>query len=68
LFPPFTGIAENVTDCPWHAGFADAAIMTLEGMDELTTIVIGLEVAGFPVTQFETEVSWQVTMSPSAGE
>ena len=34
--PPFTGIAENVTDVPGQNGFAEAVIETLTGMLGLT--------------------------------
>ena len=46
---------------------AVALFETETGSDELTTIVIELDVAGFPAGQFTVEVSLQVITSPLAG-
>ena len=65
--PPLVGVAVKVTEVPEHAGFADGAIDTLAGNDELTVIVIALDVAGLPVTQIKPEVITQVITSPFTG-
>ena len=44
-------------------GFDEAEIFTLTFNSELTTIVTGLLVAGFPWVQVSDEVSVQVTTS-----
>jgi len=61
------GVAVNVTEVPEHIGFADAVMETLTGIKGLTTIVIALEVAGFPVAQPRFEVNIHVRTSPFAG-
>lgn len=63
------GVAVKVTDIPSHTGFAEAAMAILTGSAVLAAIVIGLERTGFvPLIQVALEVSWQVIMSPFAGE
>ena len=65
--PPLTGIAVKVTDDPGQKGFDDAATVTPAGKFEYTTIVMGLDVAGFPVVQLSDEVRIQITISPPEG-
>ena len=65
--PPLTGVAVKVTMSPTQAGFAEAEMLTLTGRLGLTTILIGCELAGFPVAQGRLEVIAQVTTSPFAG-
>jgi hypothetical protein len=47
--------------------FADAEIDTVTGKDDPIVIVIGLEVAGLPLTQARLDVRTQVTISLFAG-
>jgi len=61
------GVAVNVTGVPSQTGLADAAIETLTGKTGLTTIVIGLDVAGFPVAQVALDVRTQVMTWPLSG-
>ena len=49
--PPLNGVAVNVTGDPWQEGLAEAAMETLAGELGLTTIVIGLDVAGLFIAQ-----------------
>jgi hypothetical protein len=62
--PPFTGVAVNVTGVFWHTVVAEAVMVTPACCSGLTTIVIALEVAGFPIGQPALDVSIQVTWSP----
>ena len=57
------GMAVKITGSPEHAGFDEAAMLTLTGRFGLTDMVIKLEVAGLPVAQVALEVSTQVTRS-----
>jgi len=41
----------NITGTPVQEGFADAVMLTLAGIEALTTMVIAFDVAGFPVVQ-----------------
>ena len=45
----------------------DAAIDRLAGKTGLTTIVMELQVAGFPAEQVSLELSSQITISPLTG-
>ena len=54
------GVAVNITEVPAQTGFTDAAIDTLTGRIGLTVIVIGFDVAGFPVGQVAFDVKTQV--------
>ena len=65
--PPFVGVAVNVTDVPWQTGLTDGAMDTLTGKAEVTTIVMALEVAGFPVGHEMLDVITQVTTCPLMG-
>jgi hypothetical protein len=59
-----TGVAVNVTELPVQiAPEGEADILTLAGSTGFTVIVIGLEVAGFPDTQFKEDVITTVTTS-----
>jgi len=49
-------------------GFKLAATETLTGNAEFPIIMMGLEVAGLPLTHVKLDVRVQVTASPSAGE
>ncbi len=62
-----TGVAVKVTEVPEQTGFAEAAILTLTGNDELTVMVMVLEVAGLPDVQVALEVNTQLTASPLTG-
>ena len=62
------GVALNVTDAPGQKGLDDAAILIPAGNPVLTTIVMELDVAGFPETQVREELSEQLTTSPPAGK
>jgi hypothetical protein len=58
------GVAVNVTELPAQiAPEGEADILTLAGSTVFTVIVIGLEVAGFPVTQVKEDVIITVTTS-----
>ena len=62
--PPFVGVAVKVTLSPAQiVSFPE--IVTLAGSDELTDMVMELEVAGEPVAQDKEEVIIQVMTSPS---
>lgn len=65
--PPLVGVAVKLTWFPEQAGFEEAAIETLTGILELTTMVTALDVAGLPVAQVAFEVSMQVTTSLLTG-
>jgi hypothetical protein len=67
LFPPFTGVTVKVTIVPWHIVLEEVAIAILTGKLLLEIIVIGLERAGFPVTQERLEIMEHVIKSPSKG-
>jgi hypothetical protein len=61
------GVAVKVTEVPAQiAPEGEAAILTLTGSAVVTFIVIGLEVAGFPVAQVKDDVITTVTISLSA--
>jgi hypothetical protein len=54
----------KITDVPEQiAPEGEADILTLAGSTVFTVIVIGLEVAGFPDTQFKEDVITTVTTS-----
>ncbi len=54
----------NVTDVPAQIVVAEAAICTESVTDEVTVIVIPVDVAGLPVTPDRLEVMTQVTIWP----
>lgn len=63
--PPLVGVAVNVTLVPEQmVPLGLAAILTLEAKDDETTMVMLLEVAGFPEGQVTVLVSVQVIISP----
>ena len=67
--PPLVGAAVNVTLAPEQTvPLGLAAILTLETKDDETTMVMLLEVAGFPEGQDTVLVSVQVMMSLFEGE
>ena len=53
---------------PSQQGLLDAVIDTDTGNTGLTVITTEFDEAGFPAAQVRSEVSWQVTTSPFAGE
>ena len=53
------GVAVNVTDAPGQKGFDDAAIVIPAGNPVFTTIVMELDVAGFPEIQGSEELRIQ---------
>ena len=57
----------NVTEVPGQKGLGEAVMETPAGNPRLPTIVIVLDVAGFPVTHKSDEVRTQVTISPEIG-
>jgi len=57
------GVAKKLTKVPAHTGFAEAVMETPTGNVGFTSIVIVLELAGFPVTQLAFEVIEQPTAS-----
>ncbi len=61
--PPLIGLAVKVTVVPETTGLAEAAMDTLTGKMGFTVMVIGLDVAGFPLTQAAFDVNIQVTTS-----
>ena len=65
--PPFT--VEDVKDTivPEHTVIAEAEIDMETGRFGLTVMINVFEVAGLPVAQVASEVSTQVTSSPSTG-
>ena len=67
MVPPFTAVAENVTDVPAQTGFAEAATDTLTGRFGFTTIVTDPDKAGLPVAQVALDVSIQVIASLFVG-
>ena len=67
VVPPFTAMAEKVTEVPAHTVVADGEIETLTGKLLLTVIVTVFEMAGLPVAQVALEVNWQVIASEFTG-
>ena len=67
MVPPFTAVAENVTDVPAQTGLAEGEIVTLTGRFGLTLIVTDPDKAGLPVAQVALEVSSQVIVFPLTG-
>ncbi len=51
LVPPVVVEEEKVTKLPEQKGFEGVLMVTLVAMDELTTMVISLEVTWLPFTQ-----------------
>ena len=66
MVPPFVGVAVKVADAPAHSGFVPEVkpIETEGERDELTVIVIPVDVAVAGLTHTALEVITQVTMSP----
>jgi len=62
-----TGVAVNVTGLPAQTGLVEGAVDMLTGRIGFTVIVIGGELAGFPVGQMALEVIRQVITSPLTG-
>jgi hypothetical protein len=60
-------VAVKVTEVPSHTGFEEAVTVTLAAADELTFMVIALEVAGLPFTHPRFEVITQVIISAWTG-
>ena len=59
------GVAVKVTLVPEQiAPEGTAAMLTLAGNEELTVMLMALEVAGLPVAQSALEVRVQVTICP----
>ena len=67
MVPPFTAVAENVTDVPAQTGLAEGEIVTLTGRFGFTTIVTAPDKAGLPVAQVALDVSIQVIASLFVG-
>ena len=56
-------MAVKFTDVPAQTLLADGDVEMLTGNTGFTVIVIGVEVAGLPLTQLAFDVSTQVTTS-----
>ena len=65
--PPLTGSAVKFTVVPLHTGLAEETTETLTASKGLTTMVMGVEDAGFPAGQIIFDVSSQRTTSPFIG-
>jgi hypothetical protein len=65
--PPFTGIAEYMTDVPAHTVVALALIARLTGNNGLTAMVTVFEVAGFPMVHVSLEFRIHVIVFPLNG-
>ena len=63
--PPFVGVAVKSTLSPEHIGLALAAITILAAKDEVTEIVMALDVPCVPAEHPEEEVMIHVIVSPS---
>ena len=62
------GSAVKITVLPEQKGFDEGVIVTPPGRLPVTNIVISLEVAGLPLTQFAFEVIRHLTTSPITGQ
>ena len=67
MVPPFTAVAENVTDVPAQTGLEEGEIDTLTGRFGLTLMVTVFDNAGLPVAQVAFDVSSQLTVFPLEG-
>ena len=65
--PPFTAVAENVTEVPAQTGLAEGEIDMLTGRFGLTLMVTVFDNAGLPVAQVALKVSSQVIVFPLTG-
>ena len=61
------GVAVKVTELPAHTGFWVVAIVTDTGSFVFSTIVMELDVAGFPDGHATLDVKRQETISPLEG-
>lgn len=67
--PPLVVVASKVNDPPSQiADDVVEAMITLAANEELTSMVIGLEVAGLFEAQLALDVKMQVTISPAISE
>ena len=65
--PPKLGVAVKVTGVFLHIGLSETAMETDTGKDDPMIMLIWLDVAGLPLTQFSLEVTWHDTRSPFKG-
>ena len=63
MLPPLVAVAVKVTVVPAQTWFADATIDTLAVINGYMTMMMELEVAGFPVAHVAPDVRVQVTIS-----
>ena len=68
VVPPLTGVEVKVTGVPWTTGLAEATMEMLTGNKGSTVMMMGLDVAGFPETHNEFEVTTHETLSEGPGE
>ena len=57
----------KVTGMPWQQGLHETTIDSETGSAGFTVIETALDVAGFPVAQVISEVTWHTAASPFAG-